>query len=120
MIFMCKRGEIYYVDFGDDHTSSRQCGFRPALIVSNDVANRHSPVITVIPITAKANKKRNQPTHVFLPRGRGYGLTRDSVALAEQLFTIDKQELGRKIGEITDRRMMEQVTKALKVQIGAK
>lgn len=117
---MCKRGEIYYVDFGNDCSSSRQCGFRPALIVSNDVANRHSPVVTAIPITARANKKRSQPTHVFLPRRAGYGLTKDSVALAEQLFTIDKSELGRKIGEINDRQMMDKITKALKVQIGAK
>ena len=116
---MCRRGDIYYVDFGEDRTSSRQCGFRPALIVSNDVANRHSPVITAIPITAQANKKRHQPTHVFLPQKAGYGLTRDSVALAEQLFTIDKNELGRKIGRITDRKMMDRITRALQVQIGA-
>lgn len=116
---MYKRGEIYYVDFGNNLTSRRQCGFRPALIVSNDVANRHSPVITAIPITARANKKREQPTHVFLPRWAGYGLTKDSVALAEQLFTIDKSELGRKIGEIRDRKMMDRITKALQVQIGA-
>ena len=40
---MCKRGDIYYVDFGK-REGSKQGGIRPALVVSNNKANKHSPV----------------------------------------------------------------------------
>lgn len=40
---MCKRGDIYYVDFGEKD-GSKQGGVRPALVVSNNKANKHSPV----------------------------------------------------------------------------
>ena len=42
---MCKRGDIYYVDFGEK-AGSKQGGIRPALVVSNNKANKHSPVVT--------------------------------------------------------------------------
>ncbi|MFR8846435.1 MAG: type II toxin-antitoxin system PemK/MazF family toxin [Waltera sp.] len=38
---MCKRGDIYYVDFGEKD-GSKQGGVRPALVVSNNKANKHS------------------------------------------------------------------------------
>lgn len=55
---MCKRGDIYYVDFGQNIESNKQCGTRPAVIVSNNRANEHSPVITVVPLTSRIYKKR--------------------------------------------------------------
>ena len=42
----CRRGDIYFVDFGRDTESNLQCGIRPALVVSNNRANENSPVIT--------------------------------------------------------------------------
>ena len=47
---MCKRGDIYYVDFGEKD-GSKQGGVRPALVVSNNKANKHSPVVTVVPLS---------------------------------------------------------------------
>ena len=35
----CRRGDIYFVDFGRDTESSLQCGIRPALVVSNNRMN---------------------------------------------------------------------------------
>ena len=56
-----KRGEIWLVDFGEiDKTSSVQLGERPAIIVSNDVANKYSPVITVIPLSTNMKKAKLQ------------------------------------------------------------
>lgn len=91
---MCKRGDIYYVDFGQNIDSNKQCGIRPAVIVSNNRANEHSPVITVVPLTSRTYKKRSLPTHVFIPKG--CGLERNSLALAEQVEAIDKKESTRK------------------------
>jgi len=114
---MCKRGEIYYVDFGMNIDSNRQSGIRPVVVVSNNKANTYSPVITVVPLTTK-RKKPFLPTHVLLPYGCGQGLTRNCMVLAEQVVTIDKKDLMEKHGEITDGEVMENITRALQVQIG--
>lgn len=37
-----KRGEIYWVDFGKTK-GSEQGGKRPALVVQNNIGNKHSP-----------------------------------------------------------------------------
>ena len=58
----CRRGDIYFVDFGRDTESSLQCGIRPALVVSNNRANENSPVITVIPLTGRTYKRPHFPT----------------------------------------------------------
>lgn len=63
---MCKRGDIYFVDFGQNIDTCKQSGIRPAVIVSNNRANEHSPVITVVPLTSKIYKKRMLPTHVYI------------------------------------------------------
>lgn len=112
---MCRRGDIYYVDFGKED-GSKQGGIRPALIVSNNKANKNSPVVTVVPLTARVWKKKYLPTHV---RIAGNGLRRPSMALAEQVETLDKSNLKDKIGEVTDEKVMDQVTIALQIQIGA-
>lgn len=116
---MCKRGDIYSVDFGNNHDSHKQSGIRPAIIVSNNKANANSPVITVVPLSARVWKRRYLPTHVFIPLKRGSGLDRPSMALAEQVETLDKRCLGEKIGEISDEMIMEKLTVALQIQIGA-
>lgn len=116
---MCKRGDIYYVDFGDDYNSSKQCGIRPAVVVSNNRANEHSPIITVVPLTSKIHKKPSLPTHVLIPYSADCGLDRSSMALAEQVETIDKAQLRDKKGNISDKGVMRQITRALQVQIGA-
>lgn len=113
---MCKRGDIYFVDFGQNIDSNKQCGIRPAVIVSNNRANEHSPVITVVPLTGRTYKKRHLPTHVFIPKC--CGLDRNSLALAEQVEAIDKKNLREKRGHISDGAVMEQITKALQIQLG--
>ena len=113
---MCKRGDIYFVDFGQNIESNKQCGIRPAVIVSNNRANEHSPVITVVPLTGRTYKKRFLPTHVFIPKS--CRLDRNSLALAEQVESIDKKNLREKRGHISDSDIMAQITQALQIQIG--
>jgi mRNA interferase MazF len=116
---MYKRGDIYFVDFGKTDSTHKQGGVRPAVIVSNNRNNYNSPVITVIPLTAKVWKKNYLPTHVQIPKTKGSGLNKPSMALAEQLETLDKSRLGEKIGEITDSLVMDAITVAIQIQIGA-
>lgn len=116
---MCRRGDIYNVDFGNNTESRKQYGIRPALVVSNNRANQHSPVITVVPLTSRIYKKRFLPTHVLIPKSCGSGLEHDSLALAEQVEALDKTCLLEKRGTIEDEMIMANVTHALQIQIGA-
>ena len=115
---MCRRGDIYYVDFGKSINTRKQSGIRPAVIVSNNKANEHSPVITVVPMTSKIQKKRFLPTHVYIPVTAGCGLNCGSIALAEQVEAIDKDDLLDKKGYITSDVIMEKITRAIQIQIG--
>ena len=113
---MCRRGDIYYADLGTP-TGFCQSGFRPVLIVSNDTANAHAPVITVVPLTSK-HKAMHMPTHVLLPKQTVTGLKYTSVALVEQVTTIDKAQLQGHAGRVLDEHLMEEVAQALQVQLG--
>ena len=113
---MCRRGDIYYADLGVPG-GSRQSGLRPVLVVSNDTANAHAPVITVVPLTSK-RKAMHMPTHVLLPRQAATGLKRTSIALVEQVTTIDKAQLQNQTGRVLDECLMKKVAQALQVQLG--
>lgn len=115
---MCRRGDIYYVDFGENIDTCKQSGIRPAVVVSNNKANEHSPVITVVPLTSKINKKKFLPTHVYIPFDVSHGLSYESIALAEQVEAIDKTRLISKMGFILDMEIMEEITHAIQIQIG--
>ncbi len=115
---MCKRGDIYFVDFGKNIDTRKQCGVRPVVVVSNNRANAYSPVITVVPLTSKIHKKRFLPTHVYIPVTAGCGLDYPSVALAEQVDSIDKSMLLEKRGYISSKSLMSQITKAIQIQVG--
>ena len=115
---MCVRGDIFFVDFGPETGSSKQCGQRPVVVVSNNKANTHSPVVTVVPLTSRIWKKRHLPTHVLIPQQATDGLDRDSMALAEQVEALDKNRLISYKGHVRDRQVMAKITQAIQVQIG--
>lgn len=56
------------------------------------------------------------PTHIEIDAG-GFGLSRDSVVLAEQIRTIDKRRLKEKIGHL-DENLMDKVNEALEISFG--
>ncbi|MFP3155004.1 type II toxin-antitoxin system PemK/MazF family toxin, partial [Lachnospiraceae bacterium ZAX-1] len=58
-------------------------------MISNNKANRHSTVLTVVPLSSKVEKKTYLPTHVFIHMCEMEGLTQNSIALAEQLTSIE-------------------------------
>jgi mRNA interferase MazF len=107
---MIKRGEIYYANL-DPVVGSEQGGTRPCLVVQNAVGNLHSPTVIVTPLT-KTIKKTDLPTHVLL--SQACGLEADSLALAEQIRTLDKSRLGDYIGRVD----MTAIDIALAISIG--
>ncbi len=111
---MVVRGEIYFAQLNPVE-GSEQGGVRPVLIVQNDVGNNYSPTTIVLAITSQINKAK-LPTHVELPKTVS-GLERDSVVLAEQIRTIDKVRLKRKITDL-DKNLMARIDRAMLVSIG--
>lgn len=109
-----KNGDIYMAELPDDADGSLQSGTRPVIIVSNNLANKHSPVITVIPMTAQMSKKK-LPTHAVI---ENCGLEKKSIVLAEQIMSINKKNLERKMGTISETVYESKVKKAMKVQLG--
>ncbi|MBQ2931813.1 MAG: type II toxin-antitoxin system PemK/MazF family toxin [Clostridia bacterium] len=109
-----KRGDIYYADLSPV-VGSEQGGVRPVLIIQNDIGNKYSPTVIATAITSQINKAK-MPTHIELD-AHEYGLSKDSVVLAEQIRTIDKQRLKEKIGHL-DEKLMSQVNEALEISFG--
>ena len=111
---MVKRGDIYYADLSPV-VGSEQGGMRPVLIVQNDTGNKHSPTVIAAAITSQVGKAR-LPTHIELA-AQGYGLSRDSVILLEQIRTIDKSRLRERMGKL-DNATMDKVDNAISVSFG--
>ncbi len=109
-----KRGDIYYADLSPV-VGSEQGGVRPVLIIQNDIGNKYSPTVIATAITSQINKAK-MPTHIELDANE-YGLSKDSVVLAEQIRTIDKKRLKEKIGHL-DGELMNRVNEALEISFG--
>lgn len=114
MNVIVKRGDIYYADLSPV-VGSEQGGVRPVLIIQNDIGNKYSPTVIATAITSQINKTK-MPTHIELDANE-YGLSKDSVVLAEQIRTIDKRRLKEKIGHL-DEQLMNRVNEALEISFG--
>ena len=108
------RGEVYLVNF-DPTVGAEVKKTRPALILQNDIANRHSPITIVAAITSQFDETL-YPTEVLIRAPEG-GLTVDSVVLLNQIRSLDKQRLIRRLGAIKPA-TMKQVEQALFISFG--
>ena len=81
--------------------SSVQGGTRPAVVISNDKGNKFSPVLIVIPLTSRLDKKY-MPTHHTIEPSMVNGLTKTSIALAAQIITIGKDAVRNVIGSLEE------------------
>lgn len=107
------RGQMYYASL-DPVIGSEQGGSRPVLVIQNNVGNRHSPTIIIAPITTRV-KKPCQPTHIGIPPY--FGLPQSSMAILEQIRTIDKSRLKDYVGCLDDD-VMDCIDEALGISIG--
>lgn len=112
--FGFRRGEIYFADL-DPHYGSEQGGKRPVIIIQNDVGNKFAPTVIVAAVTSRVSKKSNQPTHVLIDKNPA--LSRPSVVLLEQIFTIDKERINNFMG-MTSEWEMKQIEEALLRSLG--
>lgn len=109
-----KRNEIYYADL-NPVKGSEQGGIRPVLVIQNDTGNKHSPTTIVAAITSKEEKAK-LPTHVEVG---SCGVERKSLALLEQIRTIDKSRLIKYVGEL-DGATVKEINEAISISLGLK
>ena len=108
------RGEVYLVNF-DPTLGAEIRKTRPTLILQNDIANEHSPITIVAAITSKSDD-RLYPTEVLLKAREG-GLNFDSVVLLNQIRSIDRRRLVKRLGKLRTS-TMTRVDNALQISLG--
>ena len=95
-----RRGEIFWVEDRKWNAASGsiQRANRPAIIVSNDKANVYSPVVEVVYLTTQP--KNDLPTHATIRSAE-----QKSIALCEQITSVNKDRIGTYIATCTDEEM---------------
>ncbi len=109
-----KRGEIYLVNF-DPTIGSEIQKTRPALILQNDISNQYSLITIVAAITSQFDSE-TYPTEVLINPPEG-GLNVTSVVLLNQIRSIDKQRLVKRMGIVSDH-LMGYVDNAIQISLG--
>ena len=109
-----KRGDIILVNL-EPVKGSEQGGIRPCLIIQNDQGNKYSPLTIIAPLTSKQFTKEF-PTNVYLNK-EDSRLDKDSTILLNQIKTIDKSRVIKKISSI-DLALMRKVNFAIKISLG--
>lgn len=110
-----RRGEIYLTAL--DPTIGREIKkARPALVVQNDIGNEFSGTTIVSPITSTVRMPIS-PVHVLLSAGTQTGLSNTSAALLNQIRTVDRRRLVKRLGA-TDAATMRLVDEAISISLG--
>lgn len=103
-----KRGEVWWVEF-DPSIGSEIRKTRPAVIVSNDAANRNLARVIVMPMTS--NVSRVYPGEaIVVVKGQ------QSKVMADQIMTADKARLKTQIGTLSKAEMVA-VDDVIRVQL---
>jgi len=104
-----KRGEVWWVKFNTPSVGGEIEKQRPALIVSNDAANKHLNRVQVVPLTSNINKLFPSEAYVML-NGK------QSKAIADQLTTVSKLRLSNIEGKVSAADL-QKVEQAIRTQL---
>ncbi|MDJ0704269.1 MAG: type II toxin-antitoxin system PemK/MazF family toxin [Leptolyngbyaceae cyanobacterium MO_188.B28] len=103
------RGEVWWINF-DPAVGGEIRKRRPAIIVSNNAANRNLNRVQVVPMTSNVSRVYPNEALVMLQGRQGK-------AMADQLTTVSKQRMMNKVGELTQVELAA-VELAIRVQLG--
>lgn len=104
-----KRGEVWWVDFSGSVGGEIQKE-RPAVIVSNDIANRLLNRVQVVPLTSNVDRLYPSEAYVMVN-------TVQHKAMADQVTTVSKKRLTNQMGRLSQADV-QAVERAIKVQLG--
>jgi len=110
-----RRGDVYLVSF--DPTIGHEIKkTRPALVIQNDVGNRYGALTIVAAITSTFPSVPH-PVVVVLGAGKSNGLSVTSAIRLDQIRTVDRQRLVKRLGAV-DLGTMRRVDEALSISVG--
>lgn len=112
--FDFSRGNIYFCKLEPATHDSIQSGWRPCVIVQNNIGNIHSNLLIVLPMTTVI-KKPQQPTHVIV-QSIDSCMNADSMILAEQPMTISKSQVYTHRGRLS-KKYIELLDDALRASL---
>ena len=109
-----QRGEIYLtaLDPALGHEIKKT---RPALVIQNDITNRFGMTTIVAAITSKVSTPP-YPNETILHPGTS-GLEVVSTVRLDQIRTVDRQRLVKRLGRVDDSTMAK-VDEAIKISLG--
>ena len=108
-----KRGDLYLVNF-EPSVSGEPARSRPAVLLTNDLANETLPHLVVAPVTS--NTSREYPFDVMLPQGT-CGLNESSRVQLNYVRGLNRSRIGNYLGSLTALQLMDLDAK-LKVHLG--
>lgn len=106
-------GEIYLVRFMLTDTEIQKT--RPVLVLQNNISNKYSP-ITIVAVIASKFDETIYPTEVLIQPPEG-GMTVSSVVLLNQIHSIEKHRLVKKLGELAEA-SIKCINEAIQVSLG--
>lgn len=109
-----KRGDVVWVNL-NPVIGSETGKARPCVIIQNDVGNKYSPVTIVAVITSQKRLSQKYPVDVWVGKGAG-GLDVPGVILCDQIRTVDKRRITKRLGRFSAP-VMKEVDKAIKTSL---
>lgn len=102
------RGEVWWVNF-DPFVGGEIKKKRPAVIISNDAANKHLNRVQVVPLTS--DKGRVYPSEAIVTLNN-----QQSKAMADQLTTVSKLRLINRAGKLKSQDM-QKIERVIKIHL---
>lgn len=109
-----KIGDVLIADLGEEDGTPVQAGERRVIVVSNNICNKYSPVISVV--SATSQNKNLLPTHVQIIPNEENRFAVKSTVLCEQIIPLPKSKIKNKCGRLNSFELKE-IQDAIKVQL---
>ena len=110
------RGDVVIADLGNCDNNYLFGKQRGCILISNDLCNKHSPVLSIVCLSSNVSEAKTKlPTRVLIS-SRDCGMSRDCTAACEQIISIDRNKIKRRVGSL-NYTVMNKIDDAVRIQL---